>query len=166
MASDTRLSVADYQAVPKQPVVVLLDSVRSLNNVGSVFRTCDAFRVEKLVLCGVTGTPPDREIEKTALGATKSVQWEHVASTLEAVRALKAKGYTVAAIEQAPNSINLSDFNYTGQSLAVIFGNEVYGVDPEVLQLCDTIIEIPQYGTKQSLNVSVCAGIVLWEMVG
>ena len=166
MASDTRLSVADYQAVPKQPVVVLLDSVRSLNNVGSVFRTCDAFRVEKLVLCGVTGTPPDREIEKTALGATKSVQWEHVASTLEAVRALKAKGYTVAAIEQAPNSISLSDFTYTGQSLAVIFGNEVYGVDPEVLQLCDTIIEIPQYGTKQSLNVSVCAGIVLWELCG
>lgn len=166
MASQTRLSVADYQAVPKLPVVVVLDSVRSLNNVGSVFRTCDAFRAEKLVLCGVTGTPPDREIEKTALGATQSVKWEHAPSAVEALKALKAKGYHIAAIEQAPGSISLADFNYQQQPIALVFGNEVYGVEAEVLQQCDVIIEIPQHGTKQSLNVSVCAGIVLWEVCG
>jgi len=166
MAFDTRLTVADYQAVRKQPVVVILDQVRSLNNVGSVFRTGDAFRIEKLVLCGVTGTPPDREIEKTALGATKSVQWEYVSSTTDAIQSLKQQGYRIIAIEQAEQSVSLSDFHYQGEPLAIVLGNEVYGVEPEVLKHCDAIIEIPQYGTKQSLNVAVCAGIVLWEVCG
>ncbi|MDI1355266.1 MAG: RNA methyltransferase [bacterium] len=160
-----RLSVEDFKKAPKQPVVVVLDNVRSLNNVGSVFRTADAFLVEEIFLCGLTGTPPNKEIEKTALGATSSVNWRHFKTTADAIDYLKKNKYVCYAVEQAKNSISLNNFNYQSENIALIFGNEVYGVEQEVVNACDGVIEIPQLGTKHSFNISVSVGIVLWEIL-
>lgn len=159
-----RVSVADFKNQKKLPIVVVLDEVRSLHNVGSIFRTADGFAVEALVLCGITAQPPHREIEKTALGATQSVDWSYFPSTMAAVLELKAKGYTVLALEQASESIMLTDFMpKAATKYAIILGNEVNGVNDEVMKLVDGCLEIPQFGTKHSFNVVVSAGIVLWD---
>jgi 23S rRNA (guanosine2251-2'-O)-methyltransferase len=161
-----RISPEDFKASEKHPVAVVLDNVRSLNNVGSAFRTGDAFKIEQLILCGITGTPPNREIHKTALGATESVEWFYDSETTEAIQILKAQGYQIWAIEQAEGSIYLQNFKPNAEDkIAFVFGNEVDGVTDEVLALCDGCIEIPQFGTKHSLNVSVTIGIVLWDYV-
>ena len=160
-----RKSVEEYKKAPKIPVVVVLDNVRSLNNIGSVFRTCDAFMIESLYLCGITATPPHREIHKTALGATDSVHWLYFDNTMDAVARLRSDGYTLCAVEQTENSIMLHNFQPLPQKrYAVIFGHEIHGVDQEVVNACDTSIEIPQLGTKHSINIAVSAGIVLWEI--
>lgn len=161
-----RLSVNQFKETEKTPVVVILDNVRSLNNVGSAFRTSDAFLVEKLYLCGITGTPPHRDIQKTAIGAQDAVDWEHRDSITALISELKENGYTVAAVEQAEGSTELQkvDFN-TDTKVALIFGNEVKGVDQEAINASDLCIEIPQFGTKHSFNISVSMGIVLWEVV-
>jgi tRNA G18 (ribose-2'-O)-methylase SpoU len=161
-----RLSVEAYRQAGKHPVVVLLDDVRSAHNVGSAFRTADAFRVEKLYLCGITGTPPHREITKTALGADESVAWEYAADALAAVQTLKNAGYRVVAVEQAEGSVLLQAFDVSSDGrYCFIFGNEVFGVGDELMAACDACLEIPQFGTKHSLNVSVSVGIVLWEVI-
>jgi tRNA G18 (ribose-2'-O)-methylase SpoU len=160
-----RLSVDDFKRAEKQKVVLVLDNVRSLNNVGSAFRTGDAFLIEAIFLCGLTGTPPNKEIEKTALGATSTVTWKHFETTLEAIDHLKETNYGIYAIEQAQNSLMLNKFQYSGEKIALVFGNEVYGVDQAVINACDGVIEIPQLGTKHSLNISVSVGIVLWELM-
>lgn len=144
-------------------MVVILDNIRSLNNIGSVFRSSDAFAIEKIYLCGYTATPPHREIRKTAIGATESVDWEHQENILDVIQALKNQQYEVFAIEQTENSIKLQDFKPKGK-LAIIMGNEVEGVQQEAIDLCDGVIEIPQEGTKHSLNISVSCGIVLWDI--
>lgn len=160
-----RLSAEEFRAAEKIPLVVVLDDIRSLHNVGSVFRTSDAFRIARIYLCGITARPPHPEIHKTALGAEFSVDWIYKRDTLEAVSELKAENYTIYAVEQAEGSIMLDRFDtHTGQRYAVILGNEVKGVKQEVIDACDGCIEIPQYGTKHSLNVSVTAGIVLWDL--
>jgi len=160
-----RLSVEEFKEVPKLPVVVVLDNIRSLNNIGSVFRTSDAFLLEKIYLCGITAQPPHRDIHKTALGATESVKWEHIESTLDCVEKLQKKGYHCLAIEQAENSLMLDKYDPTQHDkIAVVFGNEVKGVQQSVIDQCDHCIEIPQLGTKHSLNISVSAGVVLWEL--
>ena len=161
-----RKSVTEFQQSDKIPLMVVLDNIRSMHNVGSVFRTADAFLLQGIYLCGYTPQPPHRDIHKTALGATETVAWKYYATTLEAVQSLKDKGYKVWAIEQVENSVLLHQFDSNTESpLAVVFGNEVSGVDSEVLKLCDGSIEIPQLGMKHSLNISVAAGIVLWELV-
>lgn len=161
-----RLSVEEFKEIKKSPIVLVLDNVRSLNNVGSAFRTADAFRIEKIYLCGITGTPPHRDIQKTALGATESVEWEYCLNTLEAVDKLKNAGYQISALEQVDNSKMLNDFlPERGQKYALIFGNEVFGVEEEVLKACDHILEIPQLGTKHSLNISVSLGIAVWDLM-
>jgi 23S rRNA (guanosine2251-2'-O)-methyltransferase len=160
-----RLSVDEFKRTDKFPLAVMLDNVRSLHNVGSAFRTCDAFRVEKLYLTGITGTPPHREIHKTALGATESVPWEYVASSVDAIKELKSAGYILVAIEQTTNSVKLHDFKPdVSKKYCLVFGNEVEGVGNEVIELADMTLEIPQSGTKHSLNISVCVGIVVWEL--
>ena len=160
-----RLSADDFKQAAKIPIVVVLDHVSSCNNVGSVFRTSDALLIGKIYLCGITATPPDKEIHKTALGAENTVEWEHLATTEEAVEILKNEGYTIIAIEQVEGSIPLNEFiPAPGEKLALIFGNEVRGVQQEVVDLCDKTIEIPQFGTKHSFNISVSAGIVLWDL--
>jgi tRNA G18 (ribose-2'-O)-methylase SpoU len=161
----TRLTVEDFKQAGKMPIVVVLDHVRSCNNVGSIFRTSDALLVEKICLCGITATPPDKEIHKTALGAENSVDWEYFNTTEEAVAILKIQGYTLIAIEQVEGSISLNEYMpVPDQKLALIFGNEVKGVNQEVVNLCDQTIEIPQFGTKHSFNIAVSAGIVLWDL--
>jgi 23S rRNA (guanosine2251-2'-O)-methyltransferase len=161
-----RLSVDEYKEIEKTPITVVLDNVRSCNNIGSVFRTSDALLIEKLVLCGITATPPNTEIHKTALDAEKSVPWEYFQETEAAVKNLKEIGYRVFAVEQVENSIMLPVFTpEKGQKLALVFGNEVKGVQQSVINICDGAIEIPQYGTKHSFNISVSAGIVLWDLV-
>ena len=160
-----RKSVDDFKLADKKPVIVVLDNIRSMHNVGSVFRTSDAFLVEAICLCGYTPQPPHRDINKTALGATETVDWLFFEKTTDAVKALKEKGYKVYAIEQVENSISLQKFPSNNESIAVVFGNEVEGVDDEVLKLVDGSIEIPQLGMKHSLNISVAAGIVLWKLV-
>ncbi len=160
-----RLSLDEFKSAKKQPIVLVLDNVRSLNNVGSAFRTSDAFLIEELLLCGVTGTPPNKEIEKTALGATSSVKWTHFSNTLEAITYLKEKNYKIYSVEQAQNSIPLNKFEYTAEKTALVFGNEVYGVEQTVIDASDGVIEIPQAGTKHSFNISVSVGIVLWELL-
>lgn len=160
-----RKSVNEFKEAKKNPIIVVLDNVRSLHNVGSVFRTSDAFLIEALYLCGITGTPPNKEIQKTALGATESVAWTHFSSTKEAILELKERGYKILTLEQASESIELQ--NYLPEKdckLALVFGNEVNGVDEEVMKLADTCIEIPQFGVKHSFNISVSAGIVLWDI--
>lgn len=159
-----RLTADEFRLAEKHPVVLVLDNVRSLNNVGSAFRTADAFLIEEIFLCGVTGIPPNKEIEKTALGATLTVNWRHFKTTLEAVSFLKQNNYQVYAVEQALKSTALNQFVATGGKTALIFGNEVYGVDQEIVDASDGVIEIPQAGTKHSLNISVSIGIVLWEL--
>ena len=159
-----RKSVDEFKAADKIPVCILLDNIRSLNNVGSAFRTSDAFLIEKIYLGGITGTPPHRDIQKTALGATDSVAWEHAPDCLELVKKLKADGYRVISIEQADDSTMLEDFTpKTDEKYCLIFGNEVFGVDQELVNASDYVIEIPQHGTKHSLNISVSLGIVVWE---
>ncbi|MDX5436060.1 MAG: RNA methyltransferase [Pontibacter sp.] len=161
-----RDSVEEFKNKKKIPLVLVLDNVRSLNNVGSVFRTADAFMAEKVYLCGITGTPPHRDIEKTALGATESVEWEHVPDTLELVKQLQADGYKVCSVEQAENSTMLNDFNpEPGQHYAFVLGNEVFGVEQEVVSASDVVLEIPQFGTKHSLNISVATGVVVWDFL-
>lgn len=153
-----------FRQSEKFSVALVLDNVRSLHNVGAAFRTSDAFRLECLYLCGITGTPPNRELHKTALGAEDTVQWKHYETTVEAVQSLKNSGYTIIALEQAEGATNLQDMNYTTLSkIAFVAGNEVYGVDDNVLELCDYCVEIPQFGSKHSFNVSVSMGIVLWD---
>jgi len=162
-----RHSQESYQRVSKLPLVMVLDNIRSQHNVGSVFRTSDAFRVASICLCGITATPPNKEIQKSALGATDTVPWKYYESTLDALAELKAQGYTIIGIEQTHNSINIldkHDWIQPGEKLAVVMGNEVFGASDEVLAQCDRIVEIQQFGTKHSLNVSVCAGIVIWEI--
>jgi 23S rRNA (guanosine2251-2'-O)-methyltransferase len=160
-----RATVAEFKAGEKMPVVVVLDNVRSMHNIGSVFRTADGFAVEKICLCGITAQPPHREIEKTALGATQSINWVYYAGVLQAVEQLQAEGYQIIAVEQAENSIMLQDFNIVeGEKYALIFGNEVNGVSDEVMNVIDACIEIPQFGTKHSFNIVVSAGIVLWDL--
>jgi len=161
----TRLTVDDFKLAEKMPIVVVLDHVRSCNNVGSIFRTSDAMLVRKICLCGITATPPDKEIHKTALGAENSVEWEYFTTTEEAVEILRQKGYSIIAIEQVEGSISLNDYlPAPDEKLALIFGNEVKGVQQEVVNLCDKTIEIPQFGTKHSFNIAVSAGIVLWDL--
>lgn len=159
-----RISVETFKSTKKKPLVVILDNVRSLHNVGSVFRTSDAYLVEKIFLCGITAVPPSAEIHKTALGAEDTVQWEYAENTVAVVASLKANGYTVLAIEQVEGSVSLNDFAIdNNRKYAVILGNEVKGVQQSVVDQCDACIELPQFGTKHSLNVSVTAGIVIWE---
>jgi tRNA G18 (ribose-2'-O)-methylase SpoU len=159
-----RLSTEQYQQVDKLPFIIVLDNVRSLNNIGSVFRTSDAFLVEEIYLCGITATPPHPDIHKTALGAEDSVKWSYFADTIEAVDKLHSMGYTVYSIEQVKDSISLESIQLDKtQKYAVILGNEVKGVQQEVVDKCDGCIEIPQFGTKHSLNVSVTAGLVIWD---
>lgn len=154
-----------FKSADKVPVVIILDNIRSMMNTGSVFRTADAFLLEGIILCGFTATPPHREIHKTALGATDSVNWQYVRKTEDAVKQLKSEGYEVIAVEQTTGSQSLQDFRpRSGQKYALVFGNEVKGVGDEVLRLCDRAIEIPQFGTKHSLNVSVSAGVVVWDL--
>ncbi len=160
-----RISVEDFLKTEKNPVVIVLDNVRSALNVGSVFRTADAFRVSKIYLCGITPTPPNRDILKSALGATETIQWDYAATTLEVIDHLKKENFYLAAIEQTKKSIQLQDFNLSKEKkLALIFGHEIDGVNQDVINECDASIEIPQQGTKHSLNIAVCAGIVVWEV--
>ena len=160
-----RLTPEEFKETPKIPLVVILDNVRSLHNVGSVFRSSDAYCVEKVILCGITATPPNAEIHKSALGAEFSVDWAYYKETTEAVNELKQAGYTMLAIEQAHDSINMDTFKAEkGNKYAVILGNEVKGVQQSVIDLSDGCLELPQFGTKHSLNVSVTAGIVIWEL--
>lgn len=160
-----RLTTEEFRTAGKIPVTVVLDNVRSCHNIGSVFRTADALLVEKICLCGITSTPPDKEIRKTALGAENTVLWQYYPSTLDAIRELRGLGYTVAAIEQVEASVDLATYQPPpGASLALVFGNEVKGVQQEVVDECDLAIEIPQFGTKHSFNISVSAGIVLWDL--
>lgn len=160
-----RLSVDEYKAIEKTAITVVLDNVRSCNNIGSVFRTSDALLIEKVILCGITATPPNTEIHKTALDAEKSVSWEYFEDTCDAIVKLKENGYRVFAVEQVENSIMLPDFKpEKGHKLALIFGNEVKGVQQSVVNICDGAIEIPQFGTKHSFNIAVSAGIVLWDL--
>ncbi|MEZ7945387.1 MAG: RNA methyltransferase [Flavobacteriaceae bacterium] len=160
-----RISVSTFKKTTKTPIIVVLDNIRSLNNVGSVFRTSDAFLIEKIYLCGITATPPHREIHKTALGATESVDWEYKEDTLALVNELKAQGVLVAAIEQVENSVMLDEFSLDAtKKIAIVLGNEVKGVQQEVVSAADYCIEIPQKGTKHSLNISVSCGVVLWDL--
>jgi tRNA G18 (ribose-2'-O)-methylase SpoU len=160
-----RLSQKDFQEAEKHPVTILLDNVRSMHNVGSVFRTADAFRVEKILLCGYTPKPPHRDIQKTALGATETVEWEACEEAVEAIENLKKDGYRVLAVEQTHGSILLQELQLEkGEKTALVFGNEAEGVSENCLALCDGAIEIPQFGSKHSFNISVSAGIVLWEV--
>ena len=160
-----RVGVEEYKQVAKLPVTIVLDNVRSEMNVGSVFRTADAFRIEQIYLCGITPQPPKAEIHKTALGAEESVDWQYFSTTLAAVEKLKQDGYTICSIEQVHDSVRLDRFSVNGmQKIAIVFGNEVKGVQQEVVDMCDGCIEIPQFGTKHSMNVSVTAGIIIWSI--
>ncbi len=161
-----RLTVEDFKAADKFPYVIVLENIRSFNNVGSFFRTADAFRAEKIYLGGYTPTPPHREITKSAIGAELTVAWERIEDTLTLIESLKAAGYAIAAVEQAHGSLALQDFSPTiGEKFAFVFGNEVMGVSDEAMALANVCLEIPQFGTKHSFNVSVSAGIVLWQFV-
>ena len=160
-----RKTINEFKEAEKTPLIIVLDNVRSLNNIGSVFRTCDAFLIQKIYLCGITATPPHKDIQKTALGATETVAWEYWENTLEVVESLKKKGVKVFSVEQAEKSISLQDFHpEKGETCAVIFGNEVKGVQQEVVTASDGVIEIPQLGTKHSLNIAVSAGVVIWDL--
>jgi len=160
-----RKSVEDFKGAGKSPFIIVLDNVRSLNNIGSVFRTCDAFLVESVYLCGITAIPPHREIQKTALGATESVEWHYFSDVTDAIKSLKEEGVCIVAIEQAEGSVSPENFVVEpDKRYALVFGHEVRGVSQEVMDECDWCIEIPQYGTKHSFNIAVSAGIILWEL--
>ena len=160
-----RKSIDDFKKSDKTPLILVLDDIRSLHNIGSVFRTADAFLIEKIILCGITATPPNKEIHKTALGATETVAWEHHENILEVIENLKNENVLTLAIEQVESSIFLQDFTVEkNQKYALVFGNEVYGVAQEAVAICDGCIEIPQLGTKHSLNIAVSAGIVVWDL--
>ena len=160
-----RKSITDFKEAVKTPLIIILDDIRSLHNIGSVFRTADAFLIEKIYLCGITAIPPNKEIHKTALGATETVTWEYQKDILEVIENLKKESISVFAIEQVENAIFLQDFKMDkNKKYALIFGNEVYGVSQKAIELCDGTIEIPQLGSKHSLNISVSAGIVVWDL--
>lgn len=160
-----RISAEEFRRTEKFPIAVVLDNVRSLNNIGSIFRSSDAFRVDRICLCGITATPPSVEIHKTALGAEDSVSWQHFDATADALAALRADGWTLCAVEQADDSISLEDFRpERDRKYAIVLGHEVYGVEQAVVDACDLTLEIPQFGTKHSLNVAVSAGILLWHL--
>jgi len=160
-----RKSIADFKEAQKTPIIIVLDDIRSLHNIGSVFRTADAFLIEKIYLCGITATPPNKEIHKTALGATETVAWEHHKEVLEVIENLKNDQVTVLAIEQVQDAVLLQEFVVdTSKKYALVFGNEVFGVSQKAVAICDGCIEIPQLGTKHSLNISVSAGIVIWDL--
>lgn len=160
-----RKSIEDFKKSDKTPLIIVLDDIRSLHNIGSVFRTSDAFLVEKIILCGITATPPNKEIHKTALGATETVAWEHHENVLEVIENLKKENVITMAIEQVESAVFLQDFKVKqNQKYALVFGNEVYGVAQEAVAICDGCIEIPQLGTKHSLNIAVSAGIVVWDL--
>ncbi|GAA3602306.1 RNA methyltransferase [Flavivirga amylovorans] len=160
-----RLSVNDFKSVKKTPIIIVLDNIRSLNNIGSVFRTSDAFLIEKIYLCGITAKPPHKDIHKTALGSTDTVDWEYIKDTMQLVEMLQAESIKVCAIEQAENATMLNDFKpETNTTYALVFGNEVKGVAQNVVSASDTVIEIPQFGTKHSLNISVSCGVVVWDV--
>ena len=160
-----RIDVTTFKQVKKTSLIVILDNIRSLNNIGSVFRTSDAFLIEKIYLCGITATPPHKDIHKTALGATESVDWEYAENTLDVIKKLQQKNVKIASIEQAENSIKLQNFTVDKfQKYAIVMGNEVKGVQQEVVDASNYCIEIPQYGTKHSLNISVTTGIVIWDL--
>ncbi len=158
-----RISSQEFKDTEKIPLIIVLDNIRSLNNIGSVFRSADAFLVEKIYLCGITATPPHKDIQKTALGATDSVDWEYAESALEVVQQLKSAEVSVMAIEQTENALTLLEFEPREGKYAFVFGNEVKGVQQEVVSACDGVIEIPQFGTKHSLNISVSAGVMIWD---
>ena len=159
-----RLSITDFKSKKKDPIVVLLDNVRSLHNVGSVFRTCDAMAVKKLYLSGITAKPPHREIQKTAIGATESVKWEHVENAESVLLKYKNLDYKIIAVEQTLNSTDLIDYSWKNEKTVIVFGNEVDGVQQNIIDMADLSIEIPQWGTKHSFNISVSAGIILWDL--
>jgi 23S rRNA (guanosine2251-2'-O)-methyltransferase len=159
-----RINIEEFKNADKTPITIVLDNVRSALNVGSVFRTSDAFLIENIILCGITATPPDKEIRKAALGSTDSVKWEFFVNTIDAVKKLKAEGYHIIGVEQADKSTMLNDISLPKKPIAIIMGNEVNGVAQEVIDVCNTVIEIPQFGTKHSLNISVTTGIVIWEL--
>ncbi len=160
-----RKSVADFKQATKTPIIIILDDIRSLHNIGSVFRTSDAFLIEKIYLCGITAIPPNKEIHKTALGATETVDWEYNKNVLDVIQKLKTENVALYAIEQVEKSILLNDFIPTkGKKYGLIFGNEVFGVSQKAIELCNGTIEIPQLGTKHSLNISVSTGIVIWDL--
>jgi tRNA G18 (ribose-2'-O)-methylase SpoU len=160
-----RKSVTDFKEAEKTPIIIILDDIRSLHNIGSVFRTADAFLIEKIYLCGITALPPNKEIHKTALGATETVTWEYQKEVTDVIALLKKESVTVFAIEQVENAIFLQNFQVEkNKKYALVFGNEVYGVSLKAIELCDGSIEIPQLGTKHSLNISVSAGIVIWDL--
>ncbi len=161
-----RLNLEEFKSTKKLPIVVVLDNVRSAHNVGSIFRTSDAFLIEKVMLCGICPTPPKNEIRKTALGATESMDWQYFENSMDCIKTLTQKNYHIVSVEQADNSIDLQNFVIDkSKKLALIFGNEVNGVSDECISMSDEVIEIPQHGTKHSFNVSVSAGIVLWDLV-
>ena len=160
-----RIDVETFKSSSKTPVIIILDNIRSLNNIGSVFRTSDAFLIKKIYLCGITATPPHKDIHRTALGSTDSVEWEYKKDTVELINALKKEDISIISIEQAENSIKLNEFvPLKDKTYALVFGNEVKGVQQEVVSLSDNVVEIPQYGTKHSLNISVSAGVVIWDV--
>lgn len=160
-----RKSIEEFKTSKKTPLIIVMDDIRSLHNIGSVFRTADAFLVEKIYLCGITATPPNKEIHKTALGATETVAWEHKQSVIDVIKNLQAENVTVLAIEQVEQAYLLDEFELDAtKKYALVFGNEVYGVSQEAVALCDGCIEIPQLGTKHSLNIAVSAGIVIWDL--
>ena len=160
-----RLDVDTFKKTEKSPIILVLDNIRSLNNIGSVFRTADAFLIQKIFLCGITATPPHKDIRKTALGATESVDWEYRKNTLEVIDELKLSGIQTVAVEQTENATMLNDFQAgEDETLALVFGNEVKGVSQEVVNACDEVLEIPQFGTKHSLNISVSVGVVVWDV--
>lgn len=158
-----RITPDEFKKIQKIPVIVILDNIRSMNNVGSIFRTCDAFAVEKIYLCGITATPPHKDIAKTALGATESVDWEYAENVVDLVRQLQKEHIKVFLIEQTDDSVFLNQFQFPKEKIAIVLGNEVFGVTEALLPICNGAIEIPQHGTKHSLNVTIAAGIVLWE---
>jgi tRNA G18 (ribose-2'-O)-methylase SpoU len=159
-----RLNTEEFKAKEKIPLVVVLDNIRSQHNVGAIFRTADAFLIEKIYLCGITATPPNREIHKTALGATDSVDWEYFEKTIDVIAQLKNRGFSIFALEQSENSVSLSTLSKLPTPVVLVVGNEIDGVSDEVMALADGVLEIPQFGTKHSLNVSVSAGIAIWEI--
>jgi len=160
-----RKTLEEFKKAEKAPIVIVLDNVRSQSNVGSIFRTADAFLTKAIYLCGITAQPPHRDIQKTALGATESVSWKYFPETLDAIHKLREAGYRIIGIEQAEGSVELQDFRIVkGEKYALIFGNEVNGVDQKIINLCDYCVEIPQFGTKHSFNIAISVGIVLWEM--